>query len=134
MTRCGVNAYRTLDALAHEYGRELSRDIVECINWRPTRTRVVGIAEGFDFPGSHIRQMRKRRTRELHFDYTVRSGKGAKRSGNGYGGTPSAGDVSTRHPGFRRASPWPGDQRPSGEPDDKFGRQVPGPLTHEIQQ
>lgn len=41
----------------------------------PEKTRVVGIDEGFDFLGFHIRRMRKRGTRDLHFVYTVPSRK-----------------------------------------------------------
>jgi RNA-directed DNA polymerase len=39
----------------------------------PEKTRVVGIDEGFDFLGFHIRRMRKRGTRNLRFVYTVPS-------------------------------------------------------------
>ena len=39
----------------------------------PEKTRVVSIDEGFDFLGFHIRRMRKRGTRDLHFVHTVPS-------------------------------------------------------------
>jgi RNA-directed DNA polymerase len=41
----------------------------------PEKTRVVGIDEGFDFLGFHIRRMRKRGTKNLYFVYTVPSRK-----------------------------------------------------------
>lgn len=41
----------------------------------PDKTRVVGIDDGFDLLGFHIRRMRKRGTRNLRFVYTVPSEK-----------------------------------------------------------
>jgi len=41
----------------------------------PDKTRVVGIDDGFDFLGFHIRRMRKRGTRDRYYVYTVPSDK-----------------------------------------------------------
>jgi RNA-directed DNA polymerase len=41
----------------------------------PEKTRVVGIDDGFDFLGFHIRRMRKRGTRDRYFVYTIPSQK-----------------------------------------------------------
>jgi RNA-directed DNA polymerase len=62
-----------------EHAQALQRDVAQVLaplglTLAPEKTRVVGIDEGFDFLGFHIRRMRKRGTNK-HYVYTVPSRK-----------------------------------------------------------